>query len=143
MNIKTKYIFTAYILILITGAASVLSGCATTKAELISHKDKHQTWRVDEPISNVFKTFRDYAQVKFSNTLKFGTGIQIHGEFFGDTADLSITQLDGFPVLKRSFSLYIELKESEGATVVNAWAVDKGWLERLSRFRTLFPSTSS
>lgn len=142
MQIKTKYKLTVCVLILVAGSALVLSGCATTKAELLSHEDKQQTWSVNQSIGSVFKTYRDYARAEFSNTLIFGTGIQIDGEFFGDTAELSVTQLDGFPVLKRSFSLYIELHKSEDATIVNAWAVDKGWMKRLSNFRTLFPSSS-
>lgn len=142
MAIKEKQKLMACLFILIGGNTLVLSGCATTKAELLSQEDKQQTWRVNQPIGSVFKTYRDYAQAEFSNTLIFGTGIQIDGEFFGDTADLSVTQLDGFPVLKRSFSLYIELHRSEDTTVVNAWAVDKGWMKRLSRFKTLFPSSS-
>ena len=121
---------------------AALVGCATTKVELIANEENYQTWRVNASISRVFKTYRNYAQESFSNTLKFGTGVQIDGDFFGDTADLSVTQLAGFPILKRSTSLYFDLSTSGHSTVVEAWTADEGWRERAKAFKTLLPSTA-
>ncbi len=123
-------------LVLIVALLIGLTGCAvTTKRELMSNKDQMQTWRVDAPIDEVFRKYKDLAEERYGGSWT-GGGFKTMGFFYGQTAELTVA-VSGPNGL--NFCTHFDIQQREEDTLVTFWYKNSNWGAIDEMFKALLP----
>lgn len=113
-----------------------LVGCTTTKMDLMSRPDSMESWTASAPITEVFKTYKGYAEQHYNGTVGLlGDSYLASGYFYGPDAELTI-RLVGNPFSNTTF-LHFEMQQQEKATAVKAWHYNGPWKNNAAKFREL------